>query len=291
MSGEHVLLIICLLPPEGEGRMRKGKIKTGVVGCGAIGAEVARYIVEELREFYTLVAVCDKDRYKAEKVAAGVSSSVRVLSIEEIVGACDLIVESASISAARDLIKKMRDKPKMLVVLSVGVFVKYPRIISYIDKKTLTVYVPSGAIAGVDGISSLSLEDVKSITLVTSKPPSSLTGVKFLERGNIDVSKVRRRMKVFEGNIKEAIKHFPKNINVAAIIFLASRFPQIKVVIRVDPSLKRNTHCIEVKARGGRLYVEVENFPSAFNPKTSRMAILSTKNLLRKIVSNIKIGS
>jgi len=267
------------------------RIKVGIVGCGAIGSELAHYILKELKHSYHLMALCDREVNKAEYLSSSLSSPVKILSIEKLIKSCDMVIESASISAARDLIIRMAQAKKVLVVLSVGVFVKYPRLLSSLKKGKLTLYVPSGAIAAVDGISSLALEKVKSLTLVTSKPPSSLRGIPFLERKKIDVSRIRRPIKVFEGNIKKAIKYFPKNINVAAIIFLASRFKGIKVVIKVDPFLKRNTHRIEVNAAGGRLYVEIENFPSSLNPKTSRMAILSTKNLLKKIVSSIKVGS
>ncbi len=267
------------------------RIKVGIVGCGAIGSELAHYILKELKHSYYLTALCDRDVKKAEHLLSSLSSSVQILSIEKLIKSCDMVIESASISAAHDLITRMAKVRKRLVILSVGVFVKYPRLLSSINKGGLTLYVPSGAIAGVDGISSLALEEIKSITLLTSKPPSSLRDIPFLKRKRIDVSRIRRPTKVFEGNIKKAIKYFPKNINVAAIIFLASRFRKIKVVIKVDPFLKRNTHRIEVNAVGGRLYVEIENFPSSLNPRTSRMAILSTKNLLKKITSSIKVGS
>ena len=63
------------------------------------------------------------------------------------------------------------------------------------------------------------------------------------------------------------------------------------MVIKLKPKIKRNVHYIEVDSDYARLKIEIENVPSRANPKTSAMAILSTKNLLRKIVSNIKIGS
>ena len=150
--------------------------------------------------------------------------------------------------------------------------------------------MPSGAISGIDGISSLGLGKIKSLKLVTTKPPASLKGIRFLEEQNIDVFKIKKEKIIFSGNIGKALEYFPKNINVAATLFLASKFKDIEVVIKVNPRIKRNVHHIEVISGLGNLTVNVENIPSAINPKTSAMAILSAKNLLKKIVGNFSVG-
>jgi aspartate dehydrogenase len=96
---------------------------------------------------------------------------------------------------------------------------------------------------------------------------------------------------VFEGSVQEAVKYFPKNINVAATLMLASAFKNVKVYIKANPHLKRNTHRIQIEADEARVNITVENVPSRLNPKTSALAILSTQCLLKKIFSPLKIGS
>lgn len=90
---------------------------------------------------------------------------------------------------------------------------------------------------------------------------------------------------------QEAIKYFPKNINVAVTVFLASAFKKVEVCIKADPALKRNVHSISVDAAEAKLNIRIENIPSTTNPKTSALAILSTQQLLNKIFSPLKIGS
>jgi aspartate dehydrogenase len=127
--------------------------------------------------------------------------------------------------------------------------------------------------------------------LTTSKPPQSLKGGTFLDSGKVNIERIQKPKVLFKGGIKKAIQYFPRNINVAATIFLASQFQDIEVVIKVDPALRRNTHSIEAISEEASIKIEVENIPSQLNPKTSYLAILSTQALLEKITSNIKIGT
>jgi aspartate dehydrogenase len=108
---------------------------------------------------------------------------------------------------------------------------------------------------------------------------------------NIDILKLKKEKIVFKGDIKTAIAAFPQNINVAATIFLATKFRNIEVIIKANPYLKRNTHRIEVEAKEAKITLQVENTPSIENPKTSSLAIISTQALLDKITSHIKVGS
>jgi len=91
--------------------------------------------------------------------------------------------------------------------------------------------------------------------------------------------------------VSEAVKYFPKNINVAATLLLASSFKDVEVCIKADPRLKRNVHQILAEAKEAKVDIRVQNVPSESNPKTSALAILSTQYLLKKIFSSFKIGS
>jgi aspartate dehydrogenase len=267
------------------------RLKVGIVGCGAIGSSVARYIDRELKGKIRLVGIYDIDREKIESVLTTLKSKPKLLPISELIKEADLIVEAASIDAARDVIVKAYGKNKDLLILSVGVFVKYPQMWDLVSNYKGNIYIPSGAICGVDGLKSLAKGKIKRLTLTTSKPPRSLTGAPYLIKKNIDVFKLKRERIIFKGDIKQVISAFPQNINVAATIFLASQFKDVEVVIKVDPNLKRNTHQIEVEAQEGKVLVRVENVPSPENPKTSSLAILSTQALLEKITSHMKVGT
>lgn len=266
-------------------------MKVGIVGCGAIGSEIARFIDSELKKFYRLTAVCDIDERKTRVLFKNIKAKPRVLKLHELIRACDMVIESASIQAAQAVLQRTLGLKKTVVILSVGAFAQSPEFVKEVDSGRATVYIPSGAISGIDGIASLSYGSIKRVKLITSKSPSSLSGVPYLERKGIDVFKIKNEKTVFEGTIKEAITHFPKNINVAATLFLASRFKGIRVAIRVVPRLKRNIHRILVDSSQGKLSLTIENVPSEVNPKTSFMTVLSAKCLLKKLVSPLRVGS
>ena len=98
---------------------------------------------------------------------------------------------------------------------------------------------------------------------------------------------------IFEGKAREAVSLFPANINVAALLSL-SGIGSEKTLVRIvaDPNTDKNTHHIEASGKFGKMTFTIENFPDPSNPKTSRLAILSAIETLRRYCSSdIQIGS
>ncbi|HEC88986.1 MAG TPA: DUF108 domain-containing protein, partial [Thermoplasmatales archaeon] len=101
-----------------------------------------------------------------------------------------------------------------------------------------------------------------------------------------------RRTVIFRGNAREAVKLFPKNINVAANLSIAGiGFDRTKVEIVADPVVTRNSHKILAHGKFGRLRAEVENMPNPNNPKSSYLASLSAIATLKRILNPIQIGA
>jgi aspartate dehydrogenase len=155
-----------------------------------------------------------------------------------------------------------------------------------------TIYLPSGAIAGLDGIQSIK-DELESLSITTTKHPRSLKGAKFFENSDINLDAISSPTTIFEGTAKEAVSLFPANINVAALLSLSgigSEKTSVKIV--VDPNTDKNTHHIQASGKFGKMTFTIENFPDANNPKTSRLAILSAIETLRKYCSDeIQIGT
>ncbi|HIE58492.1 MAG TPA: DUF108 domain-containing protein, partial [Hydrogenothermaceae bacterium] len=76
----------------------------------------------------------------------------------------------------------------------------YNRIRELASKYRRKIYIPSGALAGVDAISSLA-GHVEEVTLITRKNPASFNG---------------KYGVLFEGNARDAVRLYPRNLNVAA---------------------------------------------------------------------------
>ena len=252
----------------------------GIIGCGAIGTDVANAAdkMKEIQKIYLF----DTNMTAAETLCKKISKG-EISTVEDFLKQVDVIFEGASQQAVRKYAELILNAGKNLILMSVGslfddIFRK--KLEKIARKKNCKVYIPSGAVFGIDGLSSASIGGLDGVTLVTTKPSSSLE------------KSYDKRTVLFEGNAREAVKKFPKNINVAASVSLAGvGFNNTKVEIVADPVVTRINHKILAHGKFGRLRAEVENMPNPNNPMSSYMASLSAIATLKRIVSPIQIGA
>ena len=207
----------------------------------------------------------------------------------------DLVVEAASQDAVRDAGLSILQNKKDLLIMSVGALLDesiYDILSDACKDFKKTIYLPSGAIAGLDGIKSVK-DELESLSITTTKHPRSLKGAKFFETSDINLDKINSSTVIFEGTAKEAVSLFPANINVAALLSLSGiGSEKTKVKIIADPNTDKNTHNIVAEGKFGKMTFTIENYPDANNPKTSRLAILSAIETLKKYCSDdIQIGT
>ena len=262
-------------------------MKVGIIGCGFIGTEVAEFIDKD--RSFDLIGLNDIDKSQAEELIKKLENKPKFMDLNDLIKNCDLIIESAAKSIV-ELILKSKDldkKNKKLLIMSTGGLIN--NLDSLKNIKNCEILLPSGAIAGLDAIKSVSGKIV-SLTLTTTKPVKGLEGAPYIVNNKISLSELKKKKVIFNGNLKEAVTGFPQNINVAATLFLASKFEEIKVKIIADPNTKYNTHEIEVKGDFGIIKTTTQNLPSK-NPRTSYLAVLSTIQTIKNLKNNIKIGN
>jgi aspartate dehydrogenase len=276
------------------------RMKIGMIGCGAIGTGTAVFIDKQLKKQAILAGIFDKDEEKAEALSAKLSRKPMICDLDCLFKKCSLIIECAHPEAVKPVLRAALKYKKNVVILSVRGLLKATKYIHMAGQKNIKIYLPSGAICGVDGVGALSLQGIRRIRLTTSKPPRGLAGASYLVKRGIELSGIKKPLEVFKGNVKDAIRHFPQNINVAATLALAAvsnlkritpESLPVEVCIKADPGIKRNIHEIEIESEAANITIKIENTPSPENPKTSALASLSTQNLLRKILGNFVIGS
>jgi len=266
-------------------------LKVGIVGCGVIGRELASAIDREI-EKTQLVALADIDGKKARDLANSLKKKPEPLPMDELIERSDLIIEAASKDVVPSLARKVIDQGKDIMIMSVGGLLRNEDIFTLAREKGSKIYLPSGALAGLDGVKSASIGRIDSVILTTRKPPQGLAGAPYIIRNKIDLDAITKEKVIFEGSATEAVEGFPKNINVSAALSLAGiGKKKTRVRIITDPNLKRNIHEIEAKGEFGRLISRTENLPSPKNPKTSYLACLSAIATLKGIVSSIKVGT
>jgi len=257
-------------------------IKVGIVGMGVIGTHIAQAITKGVPGV-TLAGVMVRDPATA--------SGHRLLGLEGLIRESDLVVEAATQAALREFGPSVLAAGKHLMVLSVGALVgvldEWARLA---EKHGGRILVPSGAIAGLDGVKGAREGAITSITMETRKPPRGLAGAPYIEERRIDLDAIREETLIFEGPATEAVKAFPANVNVVAALSLAGVGPErTRIKLFAVPGQERNQHRITVEGEFGRLVIEVENIPSA-NPRTGKLSYLSAIAMLRELGAPVRVG-
>jgi aspartate dehydrogenase len=154
-----------------------------------------------------------------------------------------------------------------------------------------TILVPTGALLGLDAVAAAAEGDIRSVRMITRKPPGGLKGAPYLEKNGIQVDGLKEPKLVFSGSAREAAAGFPANVNVVAALSLAGIGPdRTHIDIWADPAVTRNCHDIEVDADSARFKLSIENVPSD-NPKTGRIVALSVLATLRKLGAPLRVGT
>ncbi len=274
-------------------------MNVGLLGCGAIGSSLAQAILTGQAGDTQLVAICDvyKESVDALYSRLGQPNLFTTTDPNELLhyDAVDLVVEAASQETVRHIAEKVLTAGKHLMIMSVGVLRDdglVTRIEELARKNDLKVYLPSGAICGLDGVKAASIEKISHIEITTTKHPKGLEGAPYLKEHGISLSGLSTPTTIFQGTAKDAAQGFPKNVNVAVALSLAgSGVDNTKVTIVADPSATRTQHEIKVQGDFGELYTKVCNFVHPNNPKTSYLAALAAIRTLRKIMEPIQIGT
>lgn len=263
-----------------------------VIGCGAIGTTIARAI--EPMPDIQIVYLTDRSKECATLLQQKMTKVRYVPDIVPILKDIKLVVEAASQDAARYYAPLALSAGVDMMIMSVGVFQDEEfqnDTFRLAKRKSAKIYLPSGAIGGIDALCAASLEQIDDVTLTTTKPPSAFGPNPYLESKGIRASELRERTELFYGTAREAVKYFPQNINVAATISLAGiGFENTKIRIMCDPQVQTNEHHLKAKGKFGELDVVTRNVPSPRNPKTSYLAALSAISAIKKITGHAWVG-
>lgn len=261
-------------------------MKLGLIGCGNIGTFLLQSINKDgLLPGGKIVSIYAR----REEVAAQLAEEFGTKAYSDVDSLLnsdvDLVIEAATIEAAREYALKVLESGKDLLLSSIGVmadaaFEEQSRL--FCQKNKVNIFLPSGAIGGLDALKSAkAVNGLDSVSITTRKPPGALPAGASLEQETV----------LFEGSAAEAIKQFPRNINVAIVLSLAGLGAEkTSVKIIADPGVLRNSHLIEASGAFGKLKLEVENDPMPDNPKTSYLAALSVLATLQHKGKAVQIG-
>lgn len=250
--------------------------RIGLLGCGNIGNIIVTH-----RAGLQIVSLYDIIPNRAYELSLVCGARVHEDFNTFVADTIDLVVEAASVQAVREFAIPVLREGKDLVVLSVGALSDssfYQAVEQTARDHACRVYIPSGAIAGLDNAKVGRFARIDRLLLKTTKSPQSL-----------GIAAEERRL-VFKGKANECIKEFPRNVNVSVALSLAAG-KEVDVELWADPSADRIVHEIQIEGEFGEISVCVRNLPSPDNPATSYLAALSILTLLHSLEDPIVVGT
>jgi len=268
---------------------RTPNLRVGIAGLGAVGLDVARRLLAGI-DGLTLTAVAVRDEAKA-RLGLAEGATLHFTTPEGLAEECELVMECLPPALFRDVAIAAIDRGRLFMPLSVGQLLVHWDLVDRAKQHGARILVPTGALIGLDAVRAAAEGDIRSVTMMTRKPPAGLEGAPYLVEHCISVVGLNAPKQVFAGTAREGARGFPANVNVAAALSLAGIGPdRTQLEIWADPTIDRNTHHIEVDADIARFSMTIEGIPSA-NPRTGRIVAPSAIAALRGLTSTLKVGS
>ena len=282
------------LKPRPRARARRKAapvLRVAIAGFGAIGKVVALKLDEGIPGL-RLVAVSARDLARARAAASTLKTNPAVVPLEKLPALADIVVECLPAAAFAAIAEPALKLGRTLVVITVGALLNHPHLPELALRHGGRIVVPTGALIGLDAVRAAAEGEIRSVRMISRKPPKGLAGAPHLVQNGIRVEGIAAPLKVFEGSARDAVLGFPANVNVAAALSLAGIGPDRTVIeVWADPGIDRNTHSIEVEADSARFSMTIANVPSEENPRTGKITALSVVAALRKLVSPLRIGT
>lgn len=258
-----------------------------LIGAGSLANVFANVLHDFLPEC-KLHSVLGRNQKKAETFASKYSCQA-VFNIEDFLkDAAPVVVELAGGAPLKEYALPILKSGRTLICLSSGAFADEDfnqQAILTASENNGRICIVNGAIGGLDFLQTCAMQHgAAEVVIETTKSPKSLLGAPGLDGKNLDLTK---KTVVFDGGVQEAIKGFPKNINVGVITALASDNHQTKVKIVSDPEIHSNTHKIIYRSALADAVMEFSGKPDPANPKSSTTAALSAAACLKNLYSPI----
>jgi len=267
-------------------------LRVGLIGCGTIGSRMALWLQRAYAARARVTALHDSNPANAATLQRCLTRPPAIVSLPTLIRRSDLIIEAASAAVAADVVRRAARANRDVLVMSVGGLLLDRTWQRVAARSRARIYLPSGALVGLDGVKAMAVGRLHRISLTTRKPPKALADAPYVRRKRLHLTRLTRPSLIFEGSPRAAVRAFPQNTNIAAALTLASGVSDRRARIRViaDPAIRRNIHELDVEGDCGRLQCRVESVPSE-NPKTSELAVRSAIATLRRLLEPVAIGT
>lgn len=246
-----------------------------IIGSGAIGEAVARYLDEE-PEVAIRAAVIEPGMEDRAREVFGIRVDI-LHRASELPDGIDLAVDCAGHAALRQHGASLLSAGIDLVSVSSGALADrelHDSLERAARRGGAQLRVVSGAIGALDALSAASAGELESVTYRGRKPPRGWRGCAAEDK--LDLDALAEAKVHFRGSARNAALEYPKNANVAASVALAGLgFDETRVELIADPGVDRNVHEIVAEGDFGRFEFRIEGRSLPDNPRSSAITAMS----------------
>lgn len=266
---------------------RTSNLTLGIIGSGAIGGVILQALAAKRIPYDRAVVLARSRREDTEDRVARAGGSV-VYDVAHLIRAHPaVVVEAAGHEAVRAYALPIMKAGLDMILMSVGALadetVRTP-LEDTARQRGATIWIPSGGVGGLDALAAArALGDLERVTHRTLKRPEGLSNAPYVVERGLLREPLTEAFVVYRGPAREAVQHFPQNVNIAAAVSLAGiGFDRTEVELVADPSVPRSVHEIRAEGRFGMFTLRFENVMDPSNPRTSRLAGLSAVAALQR---------
>jgi aspartate dehydrogenase len=264
-------------------------MRLGVIGYGAIGrAVVAAWQQAALGPRVELAAVL------VRTPRAGVDDLPITHDPERFLAAqLDVVLECAGHQAVREHGVRCLEAGADLVLTSIGALVdeaQRAKLYAAAEASGRRLVIASAGIGALDILAAAAVGGLQRVLVTVRKDPSAWHGTEAETLCDLDA--LGAPFTLFEGSVREGAMRYPQNVNISAAAALAGiGLDRTRLVIVVDPALRR--HVVEIEAEGafGRFSFSEEVEPSAENPKTGTLVAMALIKTLRQLAARVVVGA
>jgi len=265
----------------------------GLIGYGAIGRAIVSSWSRHLAGRFKLSAVLVRESQvePTSRSLDGIATVVGDLhSLLETRPA--IIIEAAGHGAVSECAPDILARGKELYILSVGALADDALRAELKDLAFRCggrLIIPTGALAGFDGLLSLKATGLTSVKYRCVKPVAAWRGTAAEERW--DLGAITSPQIVFSGTARRAAEEYPRNANLAAAVaFAGLGLDHTEVDLVADPFAAQIEARIEARSETDQLDVALRGWGFSENPKSSQITAMSAISALRKRTEPISFG-
>ncbi len=267
---------------------KKKRLRIALIGYGAI-SQVLFDLFRAKKPAIDIVGVLVREgRAKATQKAVGRKVAV-VETLKDLLKLKpDVVVEAASQQAVRDHGAAILKKGIDFMVIATGAYGDpklYKSHIKAAEKSGARLRLPSGAIAGLDGLLAMRHDSLSKVKYISIKPPHAWSGTP--AETDFDLPSIKEPTVIFRGTPADAGRLYPKNANLAVTVALCGLgLERTEIELVADPTLPPGTNASRLEAVGASGELSMYRLGRAMpdNPKTGVLTALTMADDLMKLV-------